>query len=553
MTGKKSPSEERRKALKATEANKILKISNLTPIERYYDVADKLKQRFESSFKEHNLDNAYVYGIRFAKFSTDALPHHDYYKVSRTNLKTLRQKNRKELVEVLNALEEVVQLMDLEELEQAEIRRREEAALAKIREREELMKKEEEDRRAQKELLDRLNALDTMFPKPPTGVGESQTNGELPSYDQAQKMRDQLFSSISLDADLPPPIPFSTHNINNNNVPSAPSAPPPSYDDIIQQNIVSESSSSRDFMNDSLQQTMDFTNSQEPATLANPLGPLLPASLNIHGKLKKSTFKVDIPVATLKYTSRSEYQTLCRLQKIQVFQLKTYQGKYSQPDKDSTNGCTVISPLIAINHLSNENGGISDMMIENVIDNVAPSILIRVRRKLGLAAHALIIPSDVHDFLVDEKILKQEMFVGVCGGNLLDGDHVNDFLHLLENGEDSNNGSDGIRSKEEKKDFSKKVAAALFFHEHVVSILKVVLPDGTSWYDLVDSLPRRVNDTLGATRTRCKDLQSLQTVLQWYACSKFSSADEKYIDTNIWEDMMCNFDPRVFQAFVWKE
>jgi hypothetical protein len=299
-----------------------------------------------------------------------------------------------------------------------------------------------------------------------------------------------------------------------------------------------------------------------PSRRINPIspphkpGPLLPASLDIHGKLKKSTFKIDVPVATLRYTSRNEYETLCKLKKVQVFQLSTYQGKYSQPGRDSTNGCTVISPLVAINHLNNENNGgagISDLMIENVIDNTAPSILIRVRRKLGLSGHALIIPSDVHDFLVDEKILKQEMFVGVCGGNLLDGDHVNEFLHLLENGEDSNNGNDDNRNHEEKKDSSKKIAAALFFHEHVVSILKVVLPDGTSWYDLVDSLPRRMNDRLGATRTRCKDLESLQAVLQWYACTKFSTADEKYIDTNQWDDVMCNFDPRVFQAFVWKE
>ena len=283
-------------------------------------------------------------------------------------------------------------------------------------------------------------------------------------------------------------------------------------------------------------------------------GPLLPASLNVHGKIKQSTFKVDVPIATLKYTSRNEYNTLRKLQKIQVFQLGTYQGKYNNtPGRDSTNGCTVISPLVAIHHLSNQtNGsaGIPDVMIENVIDNIAPGILLKVRKKLGLSGSALIIPSDVHDFLVDEKILKQEMFVGVCGGNLLDGDHMNDFLSLLESGEDSDNGSS---VNEEKKYSSKRVAAALFFHEHVVSILKVVLPDGTSWYDLVDSLPRNIDGRIGATRTRCKDIESLQSFLQWYACGKFSPSDEKYIDTNEWDDIMCNFDPRVFQAFVWKE
>ena len=276
-------------------------------------------------------------------------------------------------------------------------------------------------------------------------------------------------------------------------------------------------------------------------------GPLLPASLDVHGEAKQSTFKIDVPIATLKYNILNEYETLQRMQKVQVFQLGTYQGKFSGSGRDSTNGCAVISPLVAIHHLSNVGAAsLPDSVIERVIDDVAPKLLVKVRRKLGLSGNALIIPSDVHDFLVDEKILKQEMFVGVCGGNIIDGDHLNEFIRLLEDGEDSPNG-------DEKKDTTKKIAAALFFHEHVVSILKVVLPDGTTWYDLVDSLPRNSSGQLGGTRTRCKDLGSFQALLQWYAISKFSPADERYIDTNQWDDIMCNFDPRVFQAFVWKE
>ena len=114
------------------------------------------------------------------------------------------------------------------------------------------------------------------------------------------------------------------------------------------------------------------------------------------------------------------------------------------------------------------------------------------------------------------------------------------------------NGSD--EKGEEKKGETKKVSAALFFHEHVVSILKVVLADGTSWYDLIDSMPQHdKKGELAATRTRCKDRASLESVLSWYACEKFSTTDAKYIDKNYWDDTMCDFDPRVFQAFVWKE
>jgi len=38
-----------------------------------------------------------------------------------------------------------------------------------------------------------------------------------------------------------------------------------------------------------------------------------------------------------------------------------------------------------------------------------------------------------------------------------------------------------------------KVTATLFTHEYVVSIVKVVLSDGTSWFNLVDflSLPEK--------------------------------------------------------------
>lgn len=283
--------------------------------------------------------------------------------------------------------------------------------------------------------------------------------------------------------------------------------------------------------------------------VAGPFGPLVPASLAEHGDV---TNKIPpLPFATQKQVAKSEYLKLRGKKMIEVFHLSTYQGRSKA--KDSTNGCTVISPLVAVHHLSSDGSGISDFKIEQIIDEIAPNILSRVRNKLGLAPYALIIPSDVHDYLVDEKILKQKMFVGVCGGNVLDSDHVNEFLNLLENGHDSNPG-DGV---EEKKDMSRKVAAALFFHEHVVSILKVVLADGTSWYDLVDSLPSRKTlngeDMIGATRTRCKDRQSLEALLRWYACEKFSSVDAKYIDDNEWDDNMCDFDPRVFQGFVWKE
>ena len=283
------PSYNRRERLKAKEANKVPPISNLTPIDRYYDVADKLKELFETNMKDHHLDHAYVYGIRFAYFSAEALPQHDYYKASRNELKTLRRKNQRDLKLVIDSLEKVVQLMDLEELEKAEIRRREEEALQKIREQEALMKKEEEDRLAQKELADRLKALDTMFPKTPSGVGESQTNADLPSYEDAKAMRNKI-NDLPIGGDMPPPIPFSAaappETAPTNNDAAAP-PPPPSYNDLMGRNAKfanyekdsitnlrpANSTSSRDLMNDPYpQQHHSYANNgQEPATLINPL------------------------------------------------------------------------------------------------------------------------------------------------------------------------------------------------------------------------------------------------------------------------------------------
>ena len=70
------------------------------------------------------------------------------------------------------------------------------------------------------------------------------------------------------------------------------------------------------------------------------------------------------------------------------------------------------------------------------------------------------------------------------------------------------------------------------------AILEVVLTDGKCWYDLIVSMPQlHQNDKWAATRTRCYDRASLETLLAWYVCSKFSPTDEKYIDTHTWTDV----------------
>jgi len=247
-----------------------------------------------------------------------------------------------------------------------------------------------------------------------------------------------------------------------------------------------------------------------------------------------------IPYRKLRQRLAAQYQDLRKRSMVETFFLNTYQGRNKSPGRDSTNGCAVISPLVAARHLRNNASSIlPDRVIEHVIDEEAPPILSSVRSKLGLGHAALIIPSDVHDYLVDRKMLKQETFVGVCGGNILDSKHIGALVNMLHKGD-------------EKKDHElTKLAATLFFREHVISILKVVNADGTAWFDIVDSLPHRDSDALRASRTRCKGRDALELTLKWYACSKFGEADRNYIDNNLWDEVMCDFDPRVYQGFVW--
>ena len=116
------------------------------------------------------------------------------------------------------------------------------------------------------------------------------------------------------------------------------------------------------------------------------------------------------------------------------------------------------------------------MEINEVIDKRAPPILTTVRSKLGLNEHALIIPSDVHDHLVDEKILPQEKFVGVCGGNILDFKHWSGVIDMMVSGRGDENAA------------MQKSGAAVFFRDHVISLLKIPLGNGACYFDLIDSL-----------------------------------------------------------------
>lgn len=94
----------------------------LLPIERYYAVADKVLNKFNAAYENCGggdsaaLNDAYVFGKRFATFSFDGLPHHEYYQLKKTDIAAMRKKNRRDASKVISLLEDVVKLMDEDEL-----------------------------------------------------------------------------------------------------------------------------------------------------------------------------------------------------------------------------------------------------------------------------------------------------------------------------------------------------------------------------------------------------------------------------------------------------
>jgi len=244
--------------------------------------------------------------------------------------------------------------------------------------------------------------------------------------------------------------------------------------------------------------------------------------------------KEKVPFMATKQRARDKVSELKGNKRVQVMPIATHQGRM----RNSTNGCAVISPLVVSHHLRSR-VAVENHEIVDVIDRECIPLLREIRTKLGLGSDALIIPSDVHDHLVDKKVLRQDSFVGATGGNIMDRKHLAEFLRLLNSGEKNSHSE-------------KRTGAALFFREHVVSIVKVPLGGGKWAFDLIDSLPSLSNGSdMQATRTRCRDLSAFESYVRYYASNKLSESSCAYIDKNEWNDMMADFDPRVFQGFVW--
>jgi USP8 dimerisation domain len=530
------PSAARRRQLREAETNNgsIPTVSNFFPLERYYEASDKVLQTFETAYEKKRLDEAYVYGIRFCEFCVQGIVQHDYYKSSKYAARKAQTNIRVDTV--LNKLEQVADWMDKEELEKTA---RQEAVLR--HEREERARKQKEldakrladiERRLAQQKIDfsrfhsqskgenveesamaklqRLSQPVTL----PQAPNESQPNKRV-SFQQEPD--GQIFSSESGEG-LPPPMlpPQLLDEIVVFPPPmAAAKETPPSYQDIIAK-----------------QSYFGPGPLGSPTFSTSAIAPSSPQAPSYDSIIKTKPTVPKVELSLRQYISQASLRYSDYLKKgyIQISALNTHQGRIS----GSTNGCTVISACVVSKHLQGR--GVTDAEIQAVIDRDCIPLLGAIRSKLGLGGSSLIIPSDVHDYMVDHKLLYQHKFVGASGGNICDQSHVQEVYKMLA-------GDPG-------KTQHLKAGATLFFKEHVISIVKFPTSPTEAVYDMVDSLPT-VNGR--ASRTRCNSIKALKVLLEWYTSHKFSDSNITYMERNRWDDSMADFDPRVFQAFVWAD
>lgn len=593
------PSDGRRKALKDEDNLDVPMISSFFDIDKYYETAEKVLFSFEEAFAARRLDDAYIYGRRFSSFSIDILPQHSYYKSKK--YASQQSQNKRALVKVLDQMEQIAKWMDAEELiKQKELARQREIERKRLEL--ERRRQEELDRqrllafqnrfnqekhvhspsgkqdvgksaldklKSRQSALDKLNKLNggprqqngdeddeymqdlrSSFRKPkkevpseidPPTKQSTETKEEADSESTEEKKREEN-SHVTQpkinrrredlqDADpLPPPLPppLSPPPPPATKTADEPLPPPPSY------TAAASMPSSTTTATASADAPLPPPPSYNAAVQGKP-AKNLPTYANRdrerEQREKKRLAHKDKPTARqLRDRAFQDYRDCQASGRIQILPINTYQGRFSH----STNGCAVISPLVVSCHLKSRTA-VSDDEIVDVIDRKCGPVLREIRGKLDLGGHALIIPSDVHDHLIDKKLLSQDSFVGATGGNIMDRKHISEFLRLMESGEN-------------KSHKNLRTGGALFFREHVVSVVKVPAGGGKFYFDLVDSLPRNNGK---ASRTRCRDLGAFETLIRFYSSSKFSDSNFNYMDKNDWDDSMADFDPRVFQGFVW--
>lgn len=268
-------------------------------------------------------------------------------------------------------------------------------------------------------------------------------------------------------------------------------------------------------------------------------------------KKRNRTNAVQIPLSIgmpdtitmqLKQEAESFYYNCICQDRIKEEILNTYQGKKAIADKngqlhDSSNGCVVISTLIANEHMVCETALTNDQ-IESIIDGTAICWLPQVRHECSADHQGHLEPWSVIHFFQNSE--ENRDFFQDCTtkaesvrGNILDDDKLYEFINLMKEDE--------------------KCAAILYFKHHEISLLQNKDTDGSIFYEVIDSLP---NGRVSATKTTCTDSKSLFIALRYHAYRYLVQHDLDYIESTPWDEnnqLLAETDPRIFECFVWRK
>jgi len=118
-----SPSFVRRRALKeADDTANQLRVVDCYPLSKYIEIADKLFGYFEEAFECLHLNDAYVYGMRFAELAITNIPKHKDWATTAAAAAangggggTAEEKLKSQIVKVVSRLEIIKRRMDEEE------------------------------------------------------------------------------------------------------------------------------------------------------------------------------------------------------------------------------------------------------------------------------------------------------------------------------------------------------------------------------------------------------------------------------------------------------
>jgi len=570
----------------------VPELMNSLPLTKYYEIAEQVAKQAEEQDLADQFAHAYISYKRYMGLAIQVIPKHNYYRNNFQRQRYALRARRDELTDKLRLLvsrmDEVAQKHKDELAKQEQARKAAEAERSR-REREKI----EAERRKAAEAMEAAAAAAAAaatLPEPPTQDIEEDGNIPgisdrvvLPSAPPAPPPPHPSAPSAPLpEPSAPPPEPSAppkgpsaaaaaaalTAALGGDAVPASmttPSAPPqvppkPQPPAAIQPDTASAELASA-------LGTLGFAvDTPTPAPAAPPAAypavgrpshlppgpappprpkpalitpaPPLPSAPRAHpppsappsySEIAPTHMHFRLSAAQEKAQVTREWDKLLHQNQAKIDYLRTFQGRNHSGSMDSTNGCTVISPLVAYRHITWPRSRLPNSHVEHVIDVDCPPILSQIRAKHSLPKGSFIVPADVHDFLFDRGLLR-DLFGDVCGGNILDDDHLNNWIETFE-----------------AIPLGKKAGAAFFFSEHVTAVIK----NGDGTYELVDSMPH--HPVGRGCRFICSSAAVLKICLKWYSFSKLTGNKLDYVEKNSWSDMTAELDPRTFQAHVWHQ